>query len=108
MYYDGIALCRQTGGHRTDIVFAVVGHDVVGGNEGGHIATGLCRQVGVQFPVILVCLGDGVTLCTTIGGTVTADGLVDILRTAVVGGNHQVPITEDTVEVPQVAGSGIR
>ena len=52
--HNRVALRRQTRVHRTDIVLTIIIHDVVGRNEGGHIATCLCRQIGVELPVIFL------------------------------------------------------
>ena len=41
-------------------------------------------------------------------GIGAVDGLVDVLRSAVIGGNHQVPVAEDLVKVTQIACCGIR
>ena len=75
-------------------MLAVVVHDVVGRDEGGHIASCLCRQIGVEFPVVLLA-------------ACTVDGLVDVLRAAVIGGNHEIPVAEDAIEVAQIAGGSI-
>ena len=76
--------------HGADVVLAVVGHYVVGSNEGGHVATCLFRQIVVDFPVIGF-------------PSRAADGFVDGARTAVVGGNHQVPVFVNVIHVLQVA-----
>ena len=109
--HDGVALGRQTRRHGTDIVKRVVGHDIVGGYESRHVTTRLPRQVGVDVPIVR----DGscrfaVSRLGRLGRRCvgTANGFVDVLRTAVVGGNDQIPVTENLVEVAQVAGSGKR
>ena len=106
--YNSVSLRWQTGVHRTDIMFAVVVHGIVGGNESRHIATRLSWQVGIDGPVVLILLRDGIALGASQCSAMAADSLVDILRTAVVGRNHEVPITEDTIEVAQQTGSGKR
>ena len=87
-------------------MIAVVSHDVIGCDEGRHVATGLTWQVGIDGPVVLVLLCDGILLSTSLGSAMATDGLVDVLRTAVIGRNHEVPVAEDTVEVAQQTGSG--
>ena len=81
---DGIRSLGHTHFERTDIVFAIVSHDVVGCNERRHIASGLFRQVIIELPEILFPVG-------------TADGLVDGSRTAVVGSQYQVPVVVNIV-----------
>ena len=94
VHHDGVGLLGQRGVHRTDVVLAVIGHDIVGGDEGRHIAAGLLGQIGINLPVVLLAVG-------------ALDGLVDILGAAVVGGDDEVPVAEHLVEVFQVAGGGI-
>ena len=89
-----VALCWQISCHRTDIVLAVVGHDIVCCDEGWHITACLGRQIGVELPIVLLAIS-------------TVDGLFDILRSAVVGSNHEIPVSKDTVEVSQQSCSGI-
>ena len=91
---DGVGLHRQRGAQRADVVVAVVGHDVVGGNESGHVASRFTGQVRVYLPIVLLA-------------ACTVDGLADVGRAAVVGGNDQIPVAENLVEVAQVVGGGI-
>ena len=92
---DSVRLCRQLCAHRADVVLAVVVHDVVGCNEGRHIATRLPWQIGVDFPVVALASG-------------TVDGAVDVFWSAVVCGNHEIPIPENLIQVAQIMGCCIR
>ena len=95
VYHHSVCLGRQTGAHRTDVVLGIIGHDIVGCNEGRHITTCLLGEIGVNLPIILFAI-------------VATDGLVDILRTAIVGCNHQVPVAKNFVKVAEIACSSIR
>ena len=94
-HHYSVCLGWQTGAHRTDVVQGIIGHDVVGCNEGRHITTCLLGEIGVNLPIILFAI-------------VATDGLVDILRTAIVGCNHQVPVAKDFIKVAEIACSCIR
>ena len=73
---------RQLRFHRTDAMFSIVGHDIVGCNEAWHIAAGFFRKERVEVPII------GRSPCAT-------DGFVDIARSTVVSCQYQVPILID-------------
>ena len=75
-------------------MLAVIVHHIVGGDECGHISTGLPRQIGIDFPVVGLSVG-------------TVNGLVDVFGSAVVGGDDQVPVAEYLVQVFQVACGSI-
>ena len=75
-------------------MLAVVVHDIVGRDEGRHIAARLTGQIGIYLPVVAFASG-------------TVDGAVDILGTAIVGRNHEVPVAENFVEIPQITGGGV-
>jgi hypothetical protein len=75
-------------------MLAIVVHDVVGSDEGRHIAARLPGQVGIDFPVV------GLSACTV-------NGFVDIAWSAVVGSNDEVPVAENLIEVAQHVGSSI-
>ena len=94
VHHHSVALCWQTGGHWADVVLAVIGHDIVGSNKSGHIATGLCRQVGIDIPVVLI---RSLVRLSRFGSIGAMDGFVDILWSAVISGNHQVPVAKDFV-----------
>ena len=85
---DGDALGVQA-------VFGIEVHDVGGGNEGRHIAAGFAGEIGVDLPEVLLPAAAG-------------DGFVDVARSTVVGGNGQVPVAEDIVEVVEVVGGSVR
>ncbi len=72
----GIGLNRQFGHHRTDVVVAIVVHDVVGCDEGWHISACLLGEVGIDVPVIGRTFG-------------AVDGLVDLVGATVVGSDDQ-------------------
>ena len=93
--HHGVGLCREACHHGAYIVIAIVGHNVVGGNESRHIAPRLLRQVGIDVPIVLHSLG-------------AVYGLVDIVGTTVVGGNHKTPVAKHLVEVAEIVGGGIR
>ena len=80
---------------RADIVVAVVVHHVVGGDEGGHITTRLLRQPGINLPVVALAVS-------------AAYGLIDLVGTAIVSGDDEVPVVVDLIEVAQIVGGGIR
>ena len=92
--HDGVGLGRQLREHGADVVVAVVVHDVVGGNEGRHVALGLGGQVGVDLPVVAHSSG-------------SVYGAVHLVGAAVVGGDDQVPVVEYLVEVAQILGGGV-
>ena len=95
VHHDGVGLHRQARNHRTDVVLAIVVHDVVGGNKRRHVATRLLGQIGINLPVV------GLTARTV-------DGLGNVVGTTVVGGNHQIPVAVDAIKVLQIVGSSIR
>ena len=90
-----VGLHGQLRAHGADVVLAVVGHGIVGCDEGGHVAARLAGQIGVYLPVVALAAR-------------TAYGLVDVLRAAVVGRYDQVPVAEDLVQVAQEVGCGVR
>ena len=92
---DGVGLGRQFRAHGADVVLAVVVHHIVCSDEGGHIASCLARQIGVDDPIVVLSFG-------------TVDGLVDVFGSAVVGCDDEVPVAEDFVEVAQIACGGPR
>ena len=94
-HHHRVGLCRQSSGHRTDVVLAVICHDIVGGDECRHISACLLGQIGVYLPIVLAALR-------------AVDGLVDLVGTAVVGCNHQIPVAEHLIQVAQIIGCGIR
>ena len=75
-------------------VFGVEIHNVGGGNEGGHISTGFAGEIGVNLPEVVLAAGTG-------------DGFVDIAGAAVVGGNGEMPVAENFVEVVKIVCRGI-
>ena len=81
VHHNGVALCRQFGHHRADVVVAIIVHDIVGGNKGRHIATCFFGQVGVDVPIVGEAFG-------------TVYSLVDALWATVVGCNHKVPVAK--------------
>lgn len=91
----GVGLNRQLGHHRTDIVVAIVVHDVVGCDEGWHISACLLGEVGIDVPVIGRTFG-------------AVDGLVDLVGATVVGSDDQAPVVENFIEVAQIVGGSIR
>ena len=91
---EGVHLCRQH--HRTGrktVVLAVL-HGVHGTHEGRHIASGLTREIPVDVPIV--------------AASASADCLVHIAGTAVIGGDGKIPVPENVVEIGQVPCCGIR
>jgi len=86
---DGVGNGRQLRFHRTDAVFAIVGHDIVGCNEARHIAAGFFREERVEFPIVGSTTG-------------TADGFVHVAGTAILGCQYQVPVLIDGIQVLEV------
>ena len=86
----GVCRVRNIGFHGTDVVFAVVSHYVVGGNEGGYVSSCFFGQIIIDFPIVRFA-------------ACTSNGFVDCSRAAVVGGNHQVPVFVNVIHVLQVA-----
>ena len=82
--HDGVGVFWQCGYHRTDIMVAIIGHDIVGSDEGRYVATCLRGQVGIDFPIIHA-------------SATSSDGFVDILWSTVVGGDDECPVAKDTV-----------
>ena len=89
-------------------MLAVVCHDIVGGDEGRHVTTRLGGQIGIQLPVVLVFGSHRLVVSAPSRCPVALDGLLDVLGPTVVGGDHQVPVAEDLVEILQQMGGGIR
>ena len=89
----GVCRVRNIGFHGTDVVFAVVSHYVVGGNEGGYVSSCFFGQIIIDFPIVRFA-------------ACTSNGFVDCSRAAVVGGNHQVPVLVDGIHVFEITCSG--
>ena len=70
-----------------DVMLLVVGHNIVGCNKCGYIATSLFGQVVINLPEVGVF---------SAGAT---NGLVYIARTAVVSGDSQRPVMISVVEL---------
>ena len=60
------------------------------------------------MPVVLVHRSSLAVLVLRCGGIGAANGFVDILGSAVIGGDDEIPVAENLVEVFQIACSGIR
>ena len=95
VYFHSVCLGWQLGYHRTDVVVAVIVHNIVGCDESWYISTCFLWKVWIDFPVICLALG-------------TMDSLVYLGWSAVVGCNNEVPVVEDLIEIAQVVGCGIR
>ncbi len=74
----------QGGGY---VVFVVVVHHIVRGDEAWHISACFRRQVWIDCPEIFLF------------SLATAEGFVDVAWAAVVGGDCQRPIVVDVVEL---------
>ena len=51
--HDGVGDNGQFRAHRTDVMLAIVVHDIVGGDERGHVAAGFLGQIGIDGPIVL-------------------------------------------------------
>ena len=91
VHFHGVRLHWQLGYHRTDVVVAIIVHDVVGCDEGWHVSTGLLWQVWIDLPIVCLALG-------------TVDSFVHLGWSAVVGCDDEVPVVVDLVEVAQIVG----
>ena len=86
VHHNRIGRQRQTGLHRANIMIAIVIHDIIGCDKQRYIRTGFTRQVAEDLPKIGLSPG-------------TADRLVHIARTTVIGSQHQVPVAIDGVHI---------
>ena len=91
---DRVCRQRQAGLQGAEVVLAVVGHDVIGGDEERHIRARLAGQVGEDLPEIGFPAR-------------SPDGLVDVARAAVVGCQDQAPILIDGIHVLEIAAGGV-
>ena len=76
VHFHGVRLHWQLGYHRTDVVVAIIVHDVVGCDEGWHISACLLGEVGIDVPVIGRTFG-------------AVDSLVDLVGSTVVGSDDK-------------------
>ena len=97
-HMDRVREYRLAGQGGRYVVEVVVVEGVVGGDECGHIAAGLRGQVGVDLPEVFL---------HRLAASGAANGLVDVARAAVVGGDGQRPVAVDVVELLQIAGGGV-
>ena len=91
---DRVCRQRQAGLQGAEVVLAMVGHDVIGGDEERHIRARLAGQVGEDLPEIGFPAR-------------SPDGLVDVARAAVVGCQDQAPILIDGIHVLEIAASRV-
>ena len=91
---DRVGSQRQAGLQGAEVVLAMVGHDVIGGDEERHIRPCLLGQVGEDLPEIGFPAR-------------SLDGLVDVARAAVVGCQDQVPVLIDGIHVLEIAAGGV-
>ena len=92
---DGIRGQWDRGFGEFDAVLAVVGIGVRGADECGDVAARFAGQVVVDVPegaALLACAGQR---------------LIDVARTAVVGGDGQRPVFVDGVKVFEVTAGGL-
>ena len=75
--------------HGAYIVLAIVCHDIIGSDECRHVASGFTGQEVIDFPIIRFPVG-------------APDGLADVARSSVVGGDDQVPNVVDLIPVLQI------
>ena len=91
---DRVCRQRQAGLQGAEIMLAMVGHNVIGGDEERHIRPCLLGQVGEDLPEIGFPAR-------------SPDGLVDVARAAVVGCQDQVPVLIDGIHVLEIAAGGV-
>ena len=82
---------RAAGEHGTDIVVAIIVHHIVDCNKGRHIATGLARQIGIDFPIVGLA-------------TRTTYRLAHITGATVVRSDGERPIVIDAIQVFEITG----
>ena len=92
---DGVRAGRQRSGHRAYIMFAIIVHDVIGGNEGRYVTSCFLRKIRIDLPIIPA-------------SPCASDSLVYVGRPAVVGSNDQSPVAENLIKVLQVMCGCIR
>ena len=102
MDVDGIGTYGEVDARGAQTVVGVVVHDIDDGDESRDIASCFARKVGVDLPEV----GPAALVGGRRAITGACDGFVDIAGAAVVGGNGELPVTEDDVEVVEVAGGG--
>ena len=95
VYVERVHVHRQGGRLYLYPVLFVIVSGVEGAYEGGHIAPGFAGQVGIYVPEAGLTAAAGYRLAHVAGS-------------AVVGRYGEVPVAENLVRVPQVAGCGIR
>lgn len=76
-------------------MFAIIVHDVIGGNESRNVTSCFLRKIRIDLPIIPA-------------SSCASDGFVHIGRPAVVSRNDQSPVAENLIEVLQVMCGGIR
>ena len=84
MEVDGISTYGEVDARGAQTMVGVVVHYIDDGNESRDIASCFARKVGVDFPEVALATGTGY-------------GFVDVARAAVVGGNGELPVTENGV-----------
>ena len=85
----GVGHNRFLGKTGTYVVMLEISHHIVCGNKGRHIATRFLGQIGINLPKVLF---------HAIFATGTAQRLVHIARTTIIGGNSQRPVAVDIVK----------
>ena len=84
VYVNGVCSVGELCFHGTDVMFAIISHDVVCCNESRNVPTGFFGQVVVDCPIIC-------------GSSGTAYGFVDSAWPAVVSCQYQVPVLIDVI-----------
>ena len=72
----GVGNQRFAGQRGTDVVLLVIGHRIVGSDEGRHITARFPGQVLIDVPEVS-------------GASIAVQRLVDVARSAVIGGDGQ-------------------
>ena len=80
---------------RTDVVILKIGHHIVGCNECRHIAASFARQIFIYFPEVAHL---------AFGGSCTAQRLIHLAGTAVIGGYGKRPVVVDVIKILEIFG----
>ena len=97
VYLDGVSGQMTLDDSRRDAMLVVVIHHIVGGDEGRNISTGFGRKIAVDLPIVFLAFASG-----------TAQSLVDVTRTAVVGRYGKRPVIIDLIKLFKITGGVTR
>ena len=92
VHHNCISRQWKAGLHRADIMIAIVIHDIIGCDKQRYIRTGFTGQVAEDLPEISL-------------SSRTADCLIHIARTTVIGSQHQVPVAINGIHIFKILTS---